>query len=110
MTSEEASLLMSAHLNYRGKGEVSVESQKVISKIDLAQMYPYTKAEDGPFAAKELLSTDTEHTKGGWVFQDETAATFLIRNCLGGDDEWERRRLLSLKEDKRLFIDDITTM
>ena len=97
--------LISAHLN---TGHIGAHSKTVISKTDLVHLYSCAKVEEGPFAAKNLLVADAEDKRGGWVFQDENVATFLIRSCLGGDNEWERRRVLSLKEDRRAFMDNIT--
>ncbi|WVQ64496.1 uncharacterized protein L199_002663 [Kwoniella botswanensis] len=44
-----------------------------------------------PFPKEDLT------VEGKWVYEDNNAATHLIRNAIGGDDRELRRQFLSLR-------------
>lgn len=104
MSSEEASLLMSAQLNNPHSGDVT--------KTLLPTLHKHAPlAEKRPLPAEPAPGSVPENNQGSWSFGDDNAAIHLIRDCLGPADGFERQRLLSMKDNGvRGFRDDITAM
>jgi pyruvate dehydrogenase phosphatase len=102
LTSEEAVLLVAAHLEkYTGS----------IPKADLPKKFsllPPAKAEDRPYPAQPLPGT-AGRDKGNWMFEDTNASTLLIRNAIGDGDAELRSMVLSLNgAEARDLRDDMT--
>ena len=92
MTSEEAALLVAAHLQQ--------PYQQPVAKTLLphrVRFHPPTIPR--PFPA-EPVPGSREKREGAWVFMDENASTHLIRNTLGsrGWEEETRRKVLSMSD------------
>jgi hypothetical protein len=47
---------------------------------------------------------------GAWLFEDENAATFLLKNALSGGDRDLLRQMLSCRFGTRVFRDDMTVV
>lgn len=104
ISSEEAALLVSAHLAQTHRPDVP--------KNVLPHLHPFLPPSGTrPYPVDDLPGTTPKNGKGVWAFRDDNAATHLLRNCLGRGDEWERRRLLSMKDGMvKSLRDDITAM
>ncbi|WVQ80477.1 hypothetical protein IAT38_002582 [Cryptococcus sp. DSM 104549] len=100
LTSEEASHLLTAHLSQR--------KQPDILQSDITSLFPHQ--DPLPEGEHPYPKQDTA-TDGSWVFEDDNAATHLVRNGLGGADRVLRRQMLSVKKPGvRQVRDDITAM
>lgn len=76
MTSEEASLLVSAHLSHPDAPDTP--------KPLLTLIHPYAPpTHPRPYPA-ETLPGEEGRDEGSWVFEDVNAATHLMRNGLAG--------------------------
>lgn len=104
LSAEEATLLMSAHMTN--------PSASKIAKTTLASRYKFQPPiPKRPYPVEDLPGTTAENSQGPWSIQDDNAATHLIRNCVARGDDWERRRILSMKDGTlRELRDDITTV
>lgn len=114
MSSEEATLLISAHVAHPHHPDVS--------KTTLPSLFPQAPpTADHPWPVQPLPGSTPEQQKeyvfkstsaenrGSWAFEDTNAATHLIRNSLGGNDRDLRTKILSCKGDhSRQMRDDIT--
>nr|XP_019048492.1 hypothetical protein I302_02264 [Kwoniella bestiolae CBS 10118]OCF27422.1 hypothetical protein I302_02264 [Kwoniella bestiolae CBS 10118] len=100
ITSEEASYLLTSHLNHSTHPDTS--------KIEIMATCPHSPPlpeGEHPYPKEEL------NMEGKWVYEDSNAATHLIRNALGGDDRELRRQFLSLRAPGvRSARDDTTAM
>ncbi|WVQ81289.1 hypothetical protein IAT38_003412 [Cryptococcus sp. DSM 104549] len=100
MTSEEASLLLASHL--------AAQHSPDVPKDLLPSIFPHTPSlpeDQHPFPKEELATT------GSWVFEDDNAATHLVRNSLGGGDRVLRKQFLSMRSPGvRAIRDDITAL
>ena len=104
LSSEEATLLLSAHLSHPHNPD--------IAKTILPQQFPYVPpVGKRPYPIEDLPGTVPENSAGSWVFEDDNAATHLIRNCLGRGDRWAMGKMISMTDGLlRAMRDDITAM
>ncbi|WWC97377.1 hypothetical protein V866_004256 [Kwoniella sp. B9012] len=99
-TSEEASYLVASHLIH----EIHPDQSKVQVMASCPHSSPLPENEH-PFPKEDLT------VEGKWVYEDNNAATHLIRNAIGGDDRELRRQFLSLRSPGvRSARDDTTAM
>lgn len=98
ISSEDVVALVGGHLaGLQGK----IAKSELESKVKISTGTPTL---DG----KDKASRPTKPT-GSWVFTDDNVSTHLIRNALGGGDEAELRKLMSIPPpDSRRWRDDIT--
>jgi len=103
MSSEEASLLITAHL------ADPATRPKILTKAQLAQAHPFIPPQEPRlWPAEELPGTKDGDEKDTWTFGDENAALHLIRNSLGPGNTEERKWRLS--GDSRRYRDDASAM
>ena len=103
MTSEEASLILSAHL------ADPTPSPKSVTKSHLPLLHPYAAAKGPrPWPAEDLPGTKEGDENDTWTFADKNAALHLIRNSLGPGNTDERKWRLSA--DLRKYRDDASAM
>ena len=105
LTSEESALYLSAHM--------LKPKQDDISRAELPHMFAFSPPKsERPYPAEALPgSHDTNH--GNWVFEDDNAATSLIRNTLGnakGNRDVIRQVMSMRGPGSRGMRDDITSM
>jgi len=105
-TSEEAALLLAAHLAHPEAPDIPKSLLPAIHQFtppaeDSERMYPIESLPGAP--GRDI---------GDWVFEDGNAATHLIRNALAGMgwDRDVRRRVLSMREGYTRGIRDDTTV
>ena len=105
ISSEEAALLVSSHLAHTHHPD--------IPKALLPSLHPtHPPTEPRRFPAEDLPGTG-ERTEGSWVFEDDNAATHLIRNSLGRRpwDRETRQKVLSMRDGGvRVMRDDTTAV
>jgi len=104
MTSEEGALLLCAHMKNPKHAD--------ILNTDLPQQIPFLSLAQPRAYPAEPLPGSKERSEGSWVFEDDNAATHLMRNTLGGAG-WNRevrRQVLSMRgQGTRVMRDDITS-
>lgn len=104
MTSEEAVLLIAAHMEH--------PAHSAIPRAELPDQFPQFPPEgQRPYPA-EPLPHSMERSQGDWFFEDQNVATHLIRNTLGGagSDRDVKRKVLSMRGATRKMRDDVTSM
>lgn len=85
----------------------SASSPSTISKSDLARTTVETATSLG--VQGKATPPDGSNQEGSWAFVDKNISTHLIRNALGGADEQEVQKLLSIPAPlSRRYRDDLT--
>lgn len=101
LSAEEATRLIAAHLEK--------PRSKDVAKKDLVKDVPMIPSGDRAAYTVGLPGAFSDDLTGHWTFDDDNAATHLVRNCTGRGDPWSRRRLVSMKDGLvRWMRDDVT--
>ncbi|WVF69344.1 hypothetical protein IAT40_004120 [Kwoniella sp. CBS 6097] len=106
ITSEEAVLLLAAHSAHPHHSPIP----KTVLPGQFPQFSPPAE-EMRPYPAEPLPGTVADSSKGHWLFEDENAATHLMRNGLDGDgDKSVHRKTLSLPGGVARYVRDDTSV
>ncbi len=100
ISSAEAVALVAAHIEDPTHAPVPAAAlAAAVKPLTPASASVYPPASEGPGVNRT----------GNWVFEDENAATHLIKNCMHGSNVQKRNELLSMKPPvSRWLRDDIT--
>ncbi|WVW84565.1 hypothetical protein I302_106599 [Kwoniella bestiolae CBS 10118] len=106
ISSEEAILLLSAHYTH--------PKHAPIPKTKLPSLFPQFEPDTlrpRSYPAEDLPGTTADNSKGCWLFEDDNAATHLVRNGLDGDgDKKVQEMILSLSGNGTRSVRDDTSV